>query len=130
MTLPTATLALLAGLAAACGTTMTAGPGAPAGAKNDATGTCRTEAPAPCAAAPPSFADDVQPILEKRCFRCHTGDGPAAEEHDFSKMDRVLGQRRAIREEIATCAMPPKAPLAEAEANTLLRWATCAQSAR
>jgi len=92
--------------------------------------TCRHELPAPCASNAPSFAEEVQPILAKRCFRCHTGDGPAAGEHDFSKSERVIGQRGAIREEIASCAMPPKEPLAEPEANTLLRWAACAPGLR
>jgi hypothetical protein len=103
---------------------------APVGVTKEPAGSCRPDVPAQCESTPPSFAGDVQPILERRCFRCHTGDGPAADEHDFSKMDRVLGQRGAIREQVASCAMPPRAPLADAEAATLLRWATCAQSAR
>jgi cytochrome c551/c552 len=72
----------------------------------------------------------VKPLLEKRCFRCHTGDGPAADEHDFSKMELVLGQRKGILEEVGSCAMPPKAPLSDADANLLMRWAACAQTPR
>jgi hypothetical protein len=103
---------------------------APVAGRSEKAATCHPEVPAGCASPPPSFAREVQPILEKRCFRCHAGDGPAADEHDFSQTERVVGQRGAIRDEIASCSMPPKAPLADAEANTLLRWATCAQSAR
>jgi cytochrome c551/c552 len=91
---------------------------------------CRHELPGPCASNASSFIEEVQPILEKRCFRCHTGDGPAADDHDFSKRERVVGQRRAIEEEIASCAMPPRDPLSDAEANTLLRWAACEQGPR
>jgi hypothetical protein len=92
--------------------------------------TCRHALPAPCASSASSLAEDVQPILERRCFRCHTGDGPAADEHDFSTRERVVAQRSAIREEIASCAMPPKEPLSDAEASTLLRWAACEQGPR
>jgi hypothetical protein len=114
---------VLAWLAVACSPAVV--PPAPGPAA-----TCRHDLPAPCASNAPSFAEEVQPILEKRCFRCHTGDGPAADEHDFSKSERVIGQRSAIRQEIASCSMPPKEPLAVAEANTLLRWASCAQGPR
>jgi hypothetical protein len=92
--------------------------------------TCRHELPEPCASNTSALAEEVQPILEKRCFRCHTGDGPAADEHDFSKRERVVGQRRAIGQEIASCSMPPKEPLSDAEANALLRWAACEQGPR
>jgi cytochrome c551/c552 len=54
----------------------------------------------------------------------------AAEDHDFSKMERLLGARPTIVDEIATCSMPPKSPLEDAEANVILRWAACAQSAQ
>jgi hypothetical protein len=77
----------------------------------------------------PSFEADVRPVLERRCFGCHAGAGAAAEDHDFSSPDRVRAERRAVLDEVATCAMPPKAPLDDAEANTLLRWAVCAAGA-
>ena len=126
---------VLVALAAACGATRASGPAAQTGAPSlalpapSAAVACRHEAP-PCASGAPSFADEVEPILKSRCFACHTGDGPAADERDFSSPDRVLGQRRAIREAVASCAMPPRTPLLDAEASTLLRWAACAQDGR
>ncbi len=91
---------------------------------------CHREAPAQCTSPVPSLATDVRPILERRCFGCHTGDGPAADAHDFAKADGVIRHRRAILEEIATCSMPPKAPIPDAEAAVLLSWATCSQNER
>jgi hypothetical protein len=122
--------AVLAGWLVACSPAVVSPPPVGVGVAKEPAGTCHPDLPAPCASAPPSFAGEVQPILEKRCFRCHTGDGPAADEHDFSKIDRVLGERSAIREQVASCGMPPRSPLADAEASTLLRWATCVQSVR
>jgi len=86
---------------------------------------CSHSAPATCDSAAPSFDADVRPVLEKRCFGCHTGDGAAAEEHDFSRMDHLLAARPTIVDEVATCSMPPKSPLEDAEANVILRWAGC-----
>jgi hypothetical protein len=73
----------------------------------------------------PSFAE-VEPILKKRCFGCHTGNGVAADEHDFSKMESVVGEHADILDEVSSCSMPPRSPLADAEADTLLHWAACA----
>jgi hypothetical protein len=70
----------------------------------------------------------VEPILKRRCFACHTGNGVAADEHDFSTMKSVAGERSGILDEISSCSMPPRAPLGDEEAGTLLRWAACAQT--
>jgi cytochrome c551/c552 len=66
------------------------------------------------------------PIFEKRCFGCHTGEGVAAEEHDFSRVESLRAARTTIADEIATCSMPPRSPLDDGEASTLLLWAACA----
>jgi hypothetical protein len=75
----------------------------------------------------PSFARDVRPILERRCFHCHAGDGVAAEEHDFSRFATLFAQRRAVQSAISTCAMPPKTggPLPTTEADVVTRWIAC-----
>jgi hypothetical protein len=69
---------------------------------------------------------DAMPIFKKRCFGCHTGDGVAAEEHDFSRVASLRAARATIADEIATCSMPPRSPLDDGEASTLLLWAACA----
>jgi cytochrome c551/c552 len=71
--------------------------------------------------------DDVRPILERRCLKCHAGEGAAAGEHDFSQVQTLLTQKTALASEIVTCAMPPspEPPVADAEAEALLRWVAC-----
>jgi hypothetical protein len=88
---------------------------------------CRHPTPASCDAPPPAYARDVLPILKKRCFGCHTGDGVAADEHDFSRIEGLRGARTEIVDEVSTCAMPPTARLGDDEANTLLGWVACGQ---
>jgi hypothetical protein len=105
-----------------------AGVGAPSVAKESA---CHHALPT-CAGSPPTYTDDVRPILERRCFKCHAGDGVAAEEHDFSQAQTLRSQRVALASEIGSCAMPPspEPPVADAEAELLLRWAACSGVAR
>jgi hypothetical protein len=90
---------------------------------------CRREVPA-CVGALPSYEADVRPILERHCFKCHAGDGVAADEHDFSHVETLRAQRGALVGEIRACAMPPSGepPLPEPEAAALLRWASCESS--
>jgi uncharacterized membrane protein len=92
---------------------------------------CSRPLPAACVGAPPTHAD-VRPILERRCFACHANDGPAAEEHDFSRLETVLAQHADIAEQVSTCSMPPPKtpPLTESEAATLLRWVACGARAK
>lgn len=78
-----------------------------------------------CDGSPPPDARDVLPIFEKRCFSCHTGDGVAADEHDFSRVGALRAARTEIADEVSTCAMPPRARLDDEEARALLRWAAC-----
>jgi hypothetical protein len=88
---------------------------------------CRHATPASCDAPPPAYVRDVVPILKRRCFGCHTGDGVAADEHDFSRIEALRGAHTEIVDEVSTCAMPPRARLGDDEADTLLRWVACGQ---
>jgi hypothetical protein len=82
---------------------------------------------AACTGAPPTYANDVRPILEKRCFQCHANGGVAADEHDFSRLETLRAQKVALAGEIGACAMPPspEPTLPETEALTLLNWVAC-----
>jgi hypothetical protein len=88
---------------------------------------CRHPAPASCDAPSPAYVRDVLPILKKRCFGCHTGDGVAADELDFSQVQALRGAGTEIVDEVSTCAMPPRSRLDDDEANLLLRWVACGQ---
>jgi uncharacterized membrane protein len=81
-----------------------------------------------CEGPPPTYAADVRPVLERRCLSCHAGDGPAAEDHDFSREDVLWAQRTRVADEVSARSMPPasRPQLTDAEADVLLRWATCA----
>ena len=80
-----------------------------------------------CNGAPASYDHDVKPVMQQRCFGCHTGNGSAAEDHDFSRFEQVSAERRNIAKQVAAHAMPPasRPSLSENEATLLLKWATC-----
>ncbi len=86
-----------------------------------------TAAAVSCDGARVTYAQDARPVMERACFSCHTGDGPAAEDHDFSKVDVAFAQRARIERAISAGAMPPKSrpPLDTAPRDTLLRWLSC-----
>jgi uncharacterized membrane protein len=85
-----------------------------------------------CAGSPTTYVSDVRPVLERRCFFCHAGDGVAAEDHDFSRVGTLRAQRRSLVDQVAQRAMPPQGrpPLTDAEAQLLLRWAACGAAER
>jgi uncharacterized membrane protein len=82
---------------------------------------------ASCTGPQPTYVADVRPVLEKRCFTCHAGSGPAAEEHDFTHVETLRAQRQQLVDDVTAHAMPPQGrpPLEDAEAQVLLRWAAC-----
>ena len=109
----------------ACGRGATPRGSASAGAGT----TCRRALPA-CTGAAPTYSADVRPILERRCFKCHAGDGVAADEHDFSHVEILRAQKGGLAGEIGACAMPPSTEpaLPDGEAEVLLRWVACGAS--
>jgi hypothetical protein len=80
-----------------------------------------------CETPAPSFAREIEPLLEAHCLRCHADDGPAADEHDFSRFETLHAQAHAVEEMVGACAMPPKKspPLSDQEADVILRWVAC-----
>ena len=102
--------------------TVTGGPGAPASAR------------AVAAAAPPTYAADVEPIFRSRCVQCHhEGTGAPMSLVAFHE---VRPWARSIRQRVASREMPPwhldktvgirkyknDLSLTEREIDTIVRW--------
>jgi uncharacterized membrane protein len=90
-------------------------------------GACALRRPAGCGGGAPSFARDVEPIVARRCRTCHTYGGSPGPSLDFSSVATVVAHKDKVVSEVSSCEMPPKtAPQLEAaEADVLLRWASC-----
>ncbi len=111
-------------LGCASGTTKSASASAPQAPSET---TCARTTPFACGDKPLTYTRDVRPILERRCFACHAGNGSEVDDHNFSEYATFHAQRRAVADEIAACAMPPSprpaVPLDEAD--TILKWVAC-----
>jgi hypothetical protein len=82
---------------------------------------------ATCPVSPPSWATQVQPIVQKGCFPCHADGGAAGPQFDYST---YAGVHRAYTEmivQLSACNMPPAdaAPLSGDDRATLLAWLGC-----
>ena len=88
---------------------------------------CPNDLPSACPTPPPSFAKDVEPIFERRCWSCHTGNGIAAEAHDFSTYANIFAERSTILNRVYGCEMPPADAVQPTpqERTTLLGWLVC-----
>ncbi len=113
-------------VASGCGGGDPAGP-ADAGAR-DAALTCPNDLPAACPAPAPSYANDVAPLIQRRCTPCHFPGGVAAMGmHDLSTYARVFAQKREVLTQVYACKMPPAdagAPTPD-ERRTMLGWLVC-----
>ncbi len=116
--------AVVAATMAACVTDPPPPPRPPPGTITPAPPTCNYARPA-CAGTPMTYAD-VLPVLKRGCFACHAADGMAADDHDFTKPAVAIAQKSRIAVQVGACTMPPRqVPLAPADAQTLMMWATC-----
>jgi hypothetical protein len=116
-------LALLSALVA-CAATGSPDPMAP-GPSTQAS--CPRATGHSCDGTPPTYAQDILPILGRRCFQCHAGEGVAAEDHNFSRFGTFHAQRSTVADQIAACTMPPASQptIPEDEADAILRWVAC-----
>jgi len=84
-----------------------------------------TSPAASCGGRPPSYAQEVTPLLRHYCFSCHAPGGEAGEDHDFTRYENLRAQRRQLGGELETGAMPPgdQPQPSRAERELLQRWA-------
>ncbi|MFI5300344.1 MAG: hypothetical protein ACHREM_19830, partial [Polyangiales bacterium] len=59
-----------------------------------------TPPPSTCTSPAPDYRADVAPLVERRCARCHAGDGAAADEHDFSRFDVIHAQASRVADQL------------------------------
>jgi|GEM_PF-6423897 hypothetical protein len=66
------------------------------------------------------WKDDLQPIFTTRCAKagCHVGTGRG----DFSKLEDVLDNLKAVRHRVYTRSMPQDSPLDEAMVRRIICW--------
>ena len=84
-------------------------------------------APQTCATSDPSYASAVRPVVERYCVSCHSADGDAGDEHDFTRPALLKAQRRLVSARLRAHSMPPatSAQPSDAERALLTHWADC-----
>jgi hypothetical protein len=89
-------------------------------------GSCPNGLPT-CPSTPPSYVNDVAPIIAKNCLACHGDGGSEVTSHDLRTYESLYPQRSAILDQVYACTMPPAdaGPLPDDERLTLLTWLEC-----
>lgn len=88
---------------------------------------CPRDLPGSCPTPPPSWGNEVQPIIESRCNGCHGEGGVERAVFDYSSYAGVYANRGPILNQVYACRMPPPdaaAPTAD-ERRSLLAWLVC-----
>ncbi len=99
-------------------------------AAGGASGGCTSVSPpGACPASPPSFGQDVEPLIATYCLQCHGPSGLAGR-WDLSSYAGVKQNAVAVVQQVASCLMPnpnasppPRAFPTEAERLTIATWA-------
>lgn len=86
---------------------------------------CSGESPT-CPTTPPSYANDVAPIIADRCAPCHAPGGVSST-RVFTTYADVYRYRTSMLTQVYGCRMPPATatPLTSDEKATLLAWLAC-----
>jgi hypothetical protein len=85
----------------------------------------------PDATPPPSWQNDVQPLIATYCLRCHSDGGVAPPQFNYTTYQGVFRSRAVMVTELNQCFMPPgdaSPPAAmptPAERQTLVSWIAC-----
>ena len=84
-------------------------------------------APQTCATGDPSYSSAVRPLVARYCISCHSADGVAGDEHDFTQPELLRAQRRLVGARLRAHSMPPatSAQPSATERALLTHWADC-----
>jgi hypothetical protein len=79
-----------------------------------------------CPAASPSYAGEVEKMIEQRCAGCHFP-GNTQSSKVFAEYAGIHAERRGMLSQIYSCAMPPDnaVELSPEERRALLKWFVC-----
>lgn len=84
-----------------------------------------------CPATPPSWQNDVEPLIVTYCLTCHSDGGVAPSKFDYTSYQGVYTNRAEMLNQIYQCVMPlvdaspPAAQPSAAERQTLVSWLVC-----
>lgn len=93
-------------------------------AESDAS-TCDRHLPS-CPTTPPSYENDIAPIIVRECSSCHYA-GSAIARGVFSTYAQLQAGRGSVLDEVYACKMPvaPGRPLTPGDRTSLLEWIEC-----
>jgi hypothetical protein len=93
-------------------------------AESDAS-TCDRHLPT-CPKTPPSYQNDVAPIIVRECSACHYA-GSNIAKGVFSTYAQLQAGRGSVLDEVYACKMPvaPVRPLTPSDRTALLTWIEC-----
>lgn len=82
-----------------------------------------------CSTAPAPARSQIEPLFQHYCVSCHSPDGSAGEEHDFTRFDVLRAQRRRVKAVLEASAMPPRGlpQPNDAERARMIAWACAAR---
>ncbi len=84
-----------------------------------------------CPSTPPSWAKDVQPIIENYCITCHEPGGNGEALADLTSYAYVYRSRSSILTQVYQCLMPnqdaspPPPELTTDQRETIVAWVAC-----
>lgn len=84
-----------------------------------------------CPAAPPSWKNDVQPLIATYCLTCHGDGGIEQSRFDYTTYQGVYKARAAMVTQVYQCQMPPldasppSPPLTADQRETIVAWLAC-----
>ncbi|MDP9151622.1 MAG: hypothetical protein M3O36_17005 [Myxococcota bacterium] len=89
---------------------------------------CPHDLPATCPSPAPSWMNEVQAIIDRKCNACHGMGGIEQSRFDFSTYAGVHKSFGSLLSNVASCLMPPPdaGSLTPPERQALLGWLVCA----
>jgi hypothetical protein len=84
-----------------------------------------------CPSTPPSWKNDVQPLIATYCLACHGDGGIEQSQFDYTTYQGVYKNRAAMVTQVYQCQMPPldgsplAAPLTADQRETIVAWLAC-----